>query len=69
MGLAEKFVKQCSKPEGLLGRFVGRAMNVGHGNWDAVRFLSWRIMLRDSSGGSCQGGLESTLLVHYTTSW
>ena len=30
MGLAEKFVRQCRKPEGLLGRFVGRAMNVGH---------------------------------------
>jgi SAM-dependent methyltransferase len=30
MGLAEKFVKQCRKPEGLVGRFVGRVMNVGH---------------------------------------
>jgi ubiquinone/menaquinone biosynthesis C-methylase UbiE len=30
MGFAEKFVKQCRKPEGLLGRFVGRAMNRGH---------------------------------------
>ena len=30
MGLAEKFVRQCRKPEGLLGRFVGRAMNRGH---------------------------------------
>jgi SAM-dependent methyltransferase len=28
--LAEKFVRQCRKPEGLLGRFVGRAMNRGH---------------------------------------
>ncbi|HUL32083.1 MAG TPA: methyltransferase domain-containing protein [Thermodesulfobacteriota bacterium] len=30
MGFAEKFVKQCRKPEGLLGRFVGRVMNRGH---------------------------------------
>ena len=30
MGFAEKFVRQCRKPQGLLGRFVGRAMNVGH---------------------------------------
>jgi SAM-dependent methyltransferase len=30
MALAEKFVRQCKKPEGLLGRFVGRAMNRGH---------------------------------------
>ena len=30
MGFAEKFVRQCRKPQGLLGRFVGRAMNIGH---------------------------------------
>jgi ubiquinone/menaquinone biosynthesis C-methylase UbiE len=30
MGFTEKYVKQCRKPEGLLGRFVGRAMNIGH---------------------------------------
>jgi len=30
MGLAEKFVRQCRRPEGLLGRLVGRAMNTGH---------------------------------------
>lgn len=30
MGFAEKFVGQCRKPQGLLGRFVGRAMNLGH---------------------------------------
>ena len=30
MGIAEKFVRQCRKPEGLLGRFVGIAMNRGH---------------------------------------
>jgi ubiquinone/menaquinone biosynthesis C-methylase UbiE len=30
MGFAEKFVGQCRKPQGLLGRFVGRAMNTGH---------------------------------------
>ena len=30
MGIAEKFVRQCRKPEGLIGRFIGRAMNVGH---------------------------------------
>jgi len=30
MGIAEKFVRQCRKPEGLLGRFVGRLMNRGH---------------------------------------
>ena len=30
MGFTEKFVRQCRKPEGFLGRFVGRAINVGH---------------------------------------
>jgi SAM-dependent methyltransferase len=30
VGFAEKFVKQCRRPEGLLGRLVGRAMNTGH---------------------------------------
>ena len=30
MGFTEKFVRQCRKPQGLLGRFVGRAMNAGH---------------------------------------
>jgi len=30
MGFAEKFVRQCRKPEGLFGRFVGRLMNTGH---------------------------------------
>jgi len=30
MGLTEKFVRQCRKPEGFFGRFVGRAMNTGH---------------------------------------
>lgn len=30
MGLIEKFLRQCRKPQGFLGRFVGRAMNVGH---------------------------------------
>lgn len=30
MGLIEKFLRQCRKPQGLLGRFMGRAMNVGH---------------------------------------
>jgi len=31
MGLLREFVKQCRKPSGRLGRFVGRAMNFGHG--------------------------------------
>jgi ubiquinone/menaquinone biosynthesis C-methylase UbiE len=30
MGFTEKFVKHCRKPTGLVGRLVGRAMNVGH---------------------------------------
>jgi ubiquinone/menaquinone biosynthesis C-methylase UbiE len=30
MGFAEKFVRQCRKPEGLFGRFVGTLMNRGH---------------------------------------
>jgi ubiquinone/menaquinone biosynthesis C-methylase UbiE len=30
VGLIEKFVRQCRKPQGFLGRFVGRAMNAGH---------------------------------------
>lgn len=30
MGIAEKFFRQCRKPQGLIGRFVGRAMNAGH---------------------------------------
>lgn len=30
MGFAEKLVRQCRKPQGLLGRIVGRAMNTGH---------------------------------------
>jgi ubiquinone/menaquinone biosynthesis C-methylase UbiE len=32
MGFTEKFVRQCRKPQGFLGRFVGRAMNAGHAN-------------------------------------
>ena len=31
MGFIEKYVKQCRKPSGRFGRFVGRTMNVGHG--------------------------------------
>ncbi len=30
MGFAEKFVRQCRKPQGFLGKFVGRVMNAGH---------------------------------------
>jgi ubiquinone/menaquinone biosynthesis C-methylase UbiE len=30
MGISEKFVKQCRKPSGRFGKFVGRAMNFGH---------------------------------------
>jgi len=30
MGLFEKFVRQCRKPSGRFGRFVGRSMNFGH---------------------------------------
>jgi len=30
MGFAEKFVKQCRKPSGRFGKFVGRTMNLGH---------------------------------------
>ncbi len=30
MGLLKKFVMQCRKPSGRLGRFVGRSMNIGH---------------------------------------
>jgi ubiquinone/menaquinone biosynthesis C-methylase UbiE len=30
MGFSEKFVRQCRKPEGLFGLFVGRLMNRGH---------------------------------------
>jgi len=30
MGISEKFVKQCRKPSGRLGKFVGRTMNFGH---------------------------------------
>jgi ubiquinone/menaquinone biosynthesis C-methylase UbiE len=30
MGLTEKFVQQCRKPKGFLGRFIGRLMNRGH---------------------------------------
>jgi ubiquinone/menaquinone biosynthesis C-methylase UbiE len=30
MGFTEKFVGQCRKPHGVLGRLVGRAMNAGH---------------------------------------
>ena len=31
MGFMEKMVRQCRKPRGLFGRFVGRGMNKGHG--------------------------------------
>ncbi|MBN2402138.1 MAG: class I SAM-dependent methyltransferase [Spirochaetes bacterium] len=30
MGLLEKYIKQCRKPSGGLGRFIGRSMNFGH---------------------------------------
>jgi ubiquinone/menaquinone biosynthesis C-methylase UbiE len=30
MGISEKLVRQCRKPQGLIGRLAGRAMNVGH---------------------------------------
>ena len=30
MGFIEKYVKQCRKPSGRFGKFVGRAMNFGH---------------------------------------
>ena len=31
MGFMEKMVTQCRRPTGLLGRFVGMGMNIGHG--------------------------------------
>ena len=31
MGFMEKMVRQCRKPTGLFGRFVGMGMNTGHG--------------------------------------
>jgi ubiquinone/menaquinone biosynthesis C-methylase UbiE len=36
MSFIEKFVKQCRKPSGLFGKFVARAMNLGH-----ARLRSW----------------------------
>ncbi len=30
MGLIEKLLKQCRKPSGKLGKFIGRSMNSGH---------------------------------------
>ncbi len=30
MGFIEKFVKQCRKPSGFFGKFVGKLMNFGH---------------------------------------
>jgi len=30
MGFFEKYVKQCRKPSGRFGKFVGRSMNFGH---------------------------------------
>jgi ubiquinone/menaquinone biosynthesis C-methylase UbiE len=30
MGFIEQFVKQCRKPSGRFGKFVGRTMNLGH---------------------------------------
>jgi len=38
MGFVEKFVKQCRKPSGRLGKFVGRTMNFGH-----ARIRHWGI--------------------------
>jgi len=31
MGFMERMVRQCRKPTGLFGRFVGMGMNAGHG--------------------------------------
>jgi len=42
MGFMEKMVRQCRKPTGLLGRFVGVGMNIGHKkiwNW-GLRYVS-----------------------------
>jgi ubiquinone/menaquinone biosynthesis C-methylase UbiE len=38
MGFVEKFVKQCRKPTGRFGKFVGRTMNLGH-----ARIRHWGI--------------------------
>jgi len=46
MGFSEKFVRQCRKPEGFFGRFVGRAMNTGH-----AKVRRWG--LGYVSGGAC----------------
>lgn len=51
MEFAEKFVRQCRKPEGLLGRFMGRAMNIGH-----TRVRRWGI--RYVSAESCASVLD-----------
>lgn len=57
MGFFEKLVRQCRKPQGLLGRVIGRAMNIGH-----ARVRRWGLgHLADESSGAvldvgCGGG-------------
>jgi len=38
MGFVDKFIKQCRKPTGRFGKFVGRTMNFGH-----ARIRHWGI--------------------------
>jgi len=39
MGLFKKIGMQCRKPSGRLGRFMGKAMNCGHGKIRRWEFI------------------------------
>ena len=70
MGFMEKMVKQCRKPTGLFGRFVGMGMNRGHS-----RLRRWglsHISIKPNASildVGCGGGKAVQELARISSSW
>ena len=70
MGFMEKMVKQCRKPTGLFGRFVGMGMNRGHS-----RIRRWglsHISIKPNAyilDVGCGGGKAVQELARISSSW
>jgi ubiquinone/menaquinone biosynthesis C-methylase UbiE len=70
MGFMEKMVKQCRKPTGLFGRFVGMGMNRGHS-----RLRRWglsHILIKPNASildVGCGGGKAVQELARISSSW
>jgi len=67
MGFIKNYIKQCRKPSGMLGRFVGRTMNYGHSKIHKWGLSHIKINPQDNILDiGCGGGKVIQQLAKYT---